>query len=142
MIAMGFVQGGASPCIYRHLEKVLRVWIHGDGFVLLCYVVNVRCFIVKLQEFWVVTNRGIPPVHQEQLVAEETTQNTTENPVPSSTSTSSDRLNELANMLDSCIERLTPLAAVGEKHRDGNCERVEMLTKRMMEPEQVPWKRR
>ena len=26
MIAMSFVQGRASPCIYRHLEKQLRVW--------------------------------------------------------------------------------------------------------------------
>ena len=33
MIAFGFVQGRASPCIYRHLEKQLRVWVHGDDFV-------------------------------------------------------------------------------------------------------------
>ena len=32
MIAIGFVQGRASPCIYRHLEKQLRVWVHGDDF--------------------------------------------------------------------------------------------------------------
>ena len=49
----------ASPGIYRHLEKQLRVWVHGDDFVLLGYIVNVRWFFVKLQEFWVVTNRGI-----------------------------------------------------------------------------------
>ena len=46
MIAIGFVQGGASPCIYRHLEKQLRVWVHGDDFVPLNYIVNVRCFFV------------------------------------------------------------------------------------------------
>ena len=60
MIAIGFVQGRASQCIYRHLEKQqLRVWAHGDDFVPLGYIVNVRWFCVKLQEFWVVTNRGI-----------------------------------------------------------------------------------
>ena len=41
MIAIGFVQGRASPCIYRHLEKQ-RVGVHGDDFVLLGYIVNVR----------------------------------------------------------------------------------------------------
>ena len=59
MIAIGFVQGGTSPCIYRHLEKQMRAWVHGDDFVLLGYIVNVRRFFVKLQEFWLVTNRGI-----------------------------------------------------------------------------------
>ena len=33
MIAIGFVQGRASLCIYRHLERQLRVWVHGDDFV-------------------------------------------------------------------------------------------------------------
>ena len=42
MIAIGFVQGRASPCIYRHLEGQLRVWVHGDDFVPLGYTVNVR----------------------------------------------------------------------------------------------------
>ena len=57
-IAIDFVQGRASPCVYRHLEKQLR-----DDFVPLGYIVNARCFFVKLQEFWVVTSRGIlgPP---------------------------------------------------------------------------------
>ena len=51
-----------------------------------------------------------------------------------STSTSRDRLDELANMLDSCLEQLTPLASMGEE-----TERIEMLTKRMMEI-LLPWK--
>ena len=59
MIAIGFVQGRASPCTYRHLEQQLRVWVHGDDFVPLGYTVNVRWFFLKLQEFSVVTNRGI-----------------------------------------------------------------------------------
>ena len=59
MIAIGFVQGRASPCIYRHLEKQLRVWVHGDDFVPHGHTVNVRWFFVKLQEFWVVMHRGI-----------------------------------------------------------------------------------
>ena len=46
----------------------------------------------------------------------------------SSTPTSRDRLDELAGMLDSCFEQLTLLAAMGEE-----TERIEMLTKRMME---------
>ena len=71
------------------------------------------------------------PVYQDQLVAEETTQNTTENPIPSSTSTSSDRLDELANMLDSCNEQLTPLAALGESI-EKKTERIAMFTNRMM----------
>ena len=40
MIALGFVQGRASPSVYRYLEKQLRVG--------LCYIVNVRWFFVKL----------------------------------------------------------------------------------------------
>ena len=43
LIAIGFVQDRASPCIHRHLEKQLRVWVHGDDFVPLSYIVNVRC---------------------------------------------------------------------------------------------------
>ena len=67
MIAIGFVQGGASPRIYRHLERQLRVWVHGDDLVPLGNIVNVRRFFVKLQEFSVVTNRGIlgPPGHHD-----------------------------------------------------------------------------
>ena len=57
MIAIGFVQGGASPCLYRHLEKQLRVWVHGDDFVL-DYIVNVRWFFVKLQESRVVESKN------------------------------------------------------------------------------------
>jgi len=52
----------------------------------------------------------------------------------SSTSTSSDlRLDEFANMFDSCIELLTPLTAQIE-NIERETERVAMLTKRMMEP--------
>ena len=51
----------------------------------------------------------------------------------SSTSTSSDRLDEFANMLDSCLEQLTPLAAVGERI-EKETEGIELLTKRMLEP--------
>ena len=39
MIAIGFVQGRASPCINRHLEKQLRVWVHGDDCVPLGHIV-------------------------------------------------------------------------------------------------------
>ena len=60
MIALCFVQGRASPCIYRHLEKQFRVWVHGDDVVPLGYIINVRWFFMKVQEFWVVTNRGNP----------------------------------------------------------------------------------
>ena len=59
MTAIGFVQGRASPRIHRHLEKQLHVWVHGDDFVPLGYFADVKWFFVKLQEFWVVTNRGI-----------------------------------------------------------------------------------
>ena len=38
MIAIGFVQGRASPCIYRHLEKQLRVWVHGGRANTMCAV--------------------------------------------------------------------------------------------------------
>ena len=50
-------------------------------------------------------------VRQKLFDAEDTTQNPMEIFISSSTSTSSDRLDELANMLDSCIEQLSPLAA-------------------------------
>ena len=71
MISIGLVQGRASPCIYRHLDKKFRVWVHGDDFVPLGYIVNVRWFFVKLQEFWVVTNRGIlgPPGYHDSVQA-------------------------------------------------------------------------
>ena len=70
---------------------------------------------------------------EEQLIAEETTKNTMEIPVTSSTSTISDRrLDEFANMLDSRIELLTPLTTQIETSRE-KTERVAMLTKRMME---------
>ena len=71
---------------------------------------------------------------EEQLIAEETTQNPMEIPITSSTSTSSDRrLDEFANMLDSCIELLTPMTAQIE-NIERETETVAMLTKRMMEP--------
>ena len=49
IVAIGLVQGRAPPCIYRHMEKQLRVWVHGDDFVLLGYIVNVRWFFLKLR---------------------------------------------------------------------------------------------
>ena len=33
MTGRGFVQGGASPCMYHHSERQLRVWVHGDDLV-------------------------------------------------------------------------------------------------------------
>ena len=59
MTEMGFVQGKASSCIYRLFERQLRVWVHGDDFVPLGYIINVEWFFSKMQEFWVATNRGI-----------------------------------------------------------------------------------
>ena len=50
----------------------------------------------------------------------------------SSTSISRDRLDHLEGMLDSCIEQLTPLAALGESI-EKETEKISMLTKRMME---------
>ena len=50
----------------------------------------------------------------------------------SSTSTSGNRLDELASMLDSCLEQPTPLAAMGERI-EKETERIEMFTKRRME---------
>ena len=49
IVAIGLAQGRAPPCIYRHMEKQLRVWVHGDDFVLLGYIVNVRWFFLKLR---------------------------------------------------------------------------------------------
>ena len=54
MIAIGFVQGRASPCIYRHLEKQLRVCTETTLFVSVTSSMS-----DGLQEFWVVTNGGI-----------------------------------------------------------------------------------
>ena len=64
--------------------------------------------------------------------SEETIQNTIDIPSSSSTSTSGNRLDELASMLDSCHEQLTPWAAMGERI-EKETERIEMFTKRMME---------
>ena len=63
---------------------------------------------------------------------EETIQNTIDIPSSSSTSTSGNRLDELAGVLDSCLEQLTPLAVMGERI-EKELERIEMLTKLMME---------
>ena len=72
-------------------------------------------------------------VRQKLFDAEETTQSTVEIPSSSSASTSSDRrLDEFANMLDSCIELLTPVTAQIES-TEKETERAAMLTKRMME---------
>ena len=49
----------------------------------------------------------------------------------SSTSTSRDRLDELECMLDSYIEKLTPLAALGECI-EKETEKIAMITKRMI----------
>ena len=53
IIAIGFVQFRTSPCIYRHLEKQLRVWVEGNDGVSLFYISNVKWFFSKLQELWV-----------------------------------------------------------------------------------------
>ena len=72
-------------------------------------------------------------IRQKPFDAEETTQSPVEIFISSSTSTSSDRrLDEFANLLDSCIEQLTPLAAQMESVEKAT-ERASMLAKRMME---------
>ena len=69
---------------------------------------------------------------------EETIQNTIDIPSSSSTSTSGNRLDELASMLDSCFEQLTPLTALGERI-EKETAKILMFTKRMMEtPSQAP----
>ena len=73
-------------------------------------------------------------VRQKLFDAEETTQNTVEILSSSSTSTSNDRrLDEFANMLDSCIELLTPVTAQMVSI-EKETERAAVLTKRMLEP--------
>ena len=47
MTEIGFVQGKASPCIYRHFERQLRVWVHGDDFVPSGHIINVKWFFQK-----------------------------------------------------------------------------------------------
>ena len=49
IVAIGLVQGRAPPCIYRHLEKQLRVWVHGDDFVLFGNIVSVRWYFLTLR---------------------------------------------------------------------------------------------
>ena len=74
---------------------------------------------------------------EEQLIAEETTQNPMVIPVTIFTSTSSDRrLDEFTHMLDSCIALLTPMTAQIESI-EKETERGAMLTMRMMEPPMV-----
>ena len=31
----GFLQGTSNPCLFLHPERRIRVWVHGDGFVML-----------------------------------------------------------------------------------------------------------
>ena len=67
-------------------------------------------------------------VSQQQIVVEETTQNMV------------GRIDELTNILGSRVEQLSPLAARME-NIEKETENIVLLTKRMMEPERVPWKR-
>ena len=60
---------------------------------------------------------------QEQIVPERIEELIEDIPVPQ-TETSSDRLEELAKMLDSCIEQLTPLAALGESSESIACDKA------------------
>ena len=59
MIAIGFVHGRASAYMYRHLENSSVYGYMEMTLYLPVTSINVRWFFVKLQEFWVVTNRGI-----------------------------------------------------------------------------------
>ena len=51
MIGIGFVQGSASPCIYRHLERQHRVWLHGDDLVPLGHIISVNYFLRNYRSF-------------------------------------------------------------------------------------------
>ena len=68
-------------------------------------------------------------VRQELFIAEETTQNMVV------------RVDELTNMIGSCVEQLSPLAARME-NIEKKTEKIVFLAKRMMKPGRVPWKRR
>ena len=70
---------------------------------------------VKVQE--------IPEVRIIERIQEQIEELIGDIPVPQ-TETSSDRLEELAKMLDSCIEQLTPLAALGESSQSIACDKA------------------
>ena len=64
---LGFMQGRSSPCIYFHRVRKLRVWVHGDDFVPMGSISDVRWFESELRKAWTITNRGIlgPPGYHD-----------------------------------------------------------------------------
>ena len=45
-----FVQGKASPCVFRHPERKLRAVIHGDDFTVLGLEEDLNWFRTRIEE--------------------------------------------------------------------------------------------
>ena len=58
MIAMGFTQGLACPCIFHHSERELYSTIHGDDFTTTSSKVNLDWFEAALAEYYELTKGG------------------------------------------------------------------------------------
>ena len=63
LTSLGFVRGMATPCVFFHPQRNLRVSVHGDDFTTLGKIDDLRWFSQQLQKIWIIEERGIlgPP---------------------------------------------------------------------------------
>ena len=59
LLALGFQRGKSSPCLYCHPERGLRVWIHGDDFVVQGYYDDTQWLAQQLKKCWTIVVRGV-----------------------------------------------------------------------------------
>ena len=58
MLERNFVQGKTSPCIFVHVERNLRVFVHGDDFVTAGTLPHCRWFRAEMASTWEIKERG------------------------------------------------------------------------------------
>lgn len=58
LLKLGFCQGASSPCVFHHVRRGIRTWVHGEGFVNSGTKSNLLWFHAELQKVWTLTIRG------------------------------------------------------------------------------------
>ena len=63
---LGFKRGISSPCIFWHVEKRIRLVVHGDDFTVLGHTGALDWFKSELGKLYVLKHRGrIGPARQD-----------------------------------------------------------------------------
>lgn len=57
--SLGFVQGKATPCVFFHPQRNLRVSVHGDDFTTLGKIDDLKWFSQQLRSIWIIEERGL-----------------------------------------------------------------------------------